>query len=67
MSIIYESNLKNSQNLYLITLKNVKGQAPPVSQEGMKLKLSLRFQNNPRPSNFKIYGISDLMEENKTN
>ena len=32
----------------------------------MELKLPLRFQNNPRPSNFKAYGISDLMEENKT-
>ena len=65
VSIIYESNPKNSKNLYLIPLKSVKGQASKAENVNTDLKIFLRFQNNPRPTTIKIYGISDLIEDDE--
>lgn len=62
---MYDSNLKNDHNLYLIPLKNVRGQISPVKQEGTGLKISLCFQNNPRPTNVKIYGVPNSTGENE--
>ena len=63
VSIIYESNLKNQNNLYLIPLKNVKGQVSANYLKDTDLKVFLRFQNNPRPTILKIRGISDSIDE----
>uniref|UniRef100_UPI0030012637 hypothetical protein n=1 Tax=Anunuuluaehu liula TaxID=3049639 RepID=UPI0030012637 len=66
VSIIYESNPKNSKNLYLIPLKNIVGQVSKPENANTDLKIFLRFQNNPWPTTIKIYGISDLIEDDES-
>ena len=65
VSIVYESNRRNPNNLYLIPLKNVRGQLFCNDLEEQVLKMSLRFQNTPRPTILKIYGISLSTEESE--
>ena len=65
VSIIYESNVKNLHNLYLIPLRNVKGQVSTNQLRDNELKIFLRFQSNPRPTTVKIRGVSNYMQEDE--